>query len=33
MRKCTALAQALSLDPDIILMDEPFNALDIQRGS
>ena len=25
-----ALAQTLVLDPDIILMDEPFSALDIQ---
>jgi NitT/TauT family transport system ATP-binding protein len=25
-----ALAQTLALDPDIILMDEPFSALDIQ---
>ena len=30
MRKRTALAQTLILDPDIILMDEPFLALDIQ---
>lgn len=30
MRKRTALAQMLVLDPDIILMDEPFSALDIQ---
>jgi len=30
MRKRTALAQTLVLDPDIILMDEPFSALDIQ---
>ncbi len=30
MRKRTALAQVLGLDPDIILMDEPFSALDIQ---
>jgi len=30
MRKRTALAQTLILDPDIILMDEPFSALDIQ---
>src|SRR4051812_13628854 len=30
MRKRAALAQTLALDPDIILMDEPFSALDIQ---
>jgi NitT/TauT family transport system ATP-binding protein len=30
MRKRVALAQTLILDPDIILMDEPFSALDIQ---
>ena len=30
MRKRTSLAQTLALDPDIILMDEPFTALDIQ---
>ena len=30
MRKRTALAQVLALDPDIVLMDEPFSALDIQ---
>jgi NitT/TauT family transport system ATP-binding protein len=30
MRKRAALAQVLSLDPDIILMDEPFSALDVQ---
>ncbi|RZL87648.1 MAG: ABC transporter ATP-binding protein [Variovorax sp.] len=30
MRKRTALAQVLVLDPDIILMDEPFSALDVQ---
>lgn len=30
MRKRTAMAQTLILDPDIILMDEPFSALDIQ---
>jgi NitT/TauT family transport system ATP-binding protein len=30
MRKRTSLAQTLALDPDIILMDEPFSALDIQ---
>ncbi|MFT4267209.1 MAG: ABC transporter ATP-binding protein [Xenophilus sp.] len=30
MRKRTALAQTLAFDPDIILMDEPFSALDVQ---
>jgi len=30
MRKRASLAQMLVLDPDIILMDEPFSALDIQ---
>jgi NitT/TauT family transport system ATP-binding protein len=30
MRKRTALAQTLALDPDVILMDEPFSALDVQ---
>src|ERR1035437_10082979 len=30
MRKRAALAQVLVLDPDIILMDEPLSALDIQ---
>ena len=30
MRKRVSLAQTLALDPDLILMDEPFSALDIQ---
>jgi NitT/TauT family transport system ATP-binding protein len=30
MRKRASLAQTLVLDPDIILMDEPFSALDVQ---
>jgi len=30
MRKRVALAQTLILDPSIILMDEPFSALDVQ---
>ena len=29
-RKRVAMAQTLILDPDIILMDEPFSALDVQ---
>jgi NitT/TauT family transport system ATP-binding protein len=30
MKKRVALAQTLIMDPDILLMDEPFSALDIQ---
>jgi NitT/TauT family transport system ATP-binding protein len=30
MRKRAALAQTLAPDPDLILMDEPFSALDVQ---
>jgi NitT/TauT family transport system ATP-binding protein len=30
MRKRTSLAQMLILDPQILLMDEPFSALDVQ---
>ncbi|WP_035776181.1 ABC transporter ATP-binding protein [Arthrobacter sp. H5] len=30
MRKRTAVAQAWIVDPDILLMDEPFSALDVQ---
>ena len=30
MRKRVSLAQTLVLDPDIVLMDEPFSALDVQ---
>ena len=33
MRKRVSLAQTLVLDPDIILMDEPFSALDVQTRS
>ena len=30
MRKRVALAQTLIMDPKIVLMDEPFSALDVQ---
>ncbi|MEO8157008.1 MAG: ABC transporter ATP-binding protein [Betaproteobacteria bacterium] len=33
MRKRVALAQTLILDPGILLMDEPFSALDVQTRS
>ena len=33
MRKRVALAQMLILDPPILLMDEPFSALDVQTRS
>ncbi len=33
MRKRVALAQVLALDPKILLMDEPFSALDMQTRS
>ncbi len=33
MRKRVALAQILILDPQILLMDEPFSALDVQTRS
>jgi NitT/TauT family transport system ATP-binding protein len=33
MRKRTALAQSLITSPEIILMDEPFSALDVQTRS
>jgi NitT/TauT family transport system ATP-binding protein len=33
MKKRVALAQVLVLDPKIILMDEPFSALDVQTRS
>lgn len=33
MRKRVALAQTLILDPKLLLMDEPFSALDVQTRS
>jgi sulfonate transport system ATP-binding protein len=33
MKKRVALAQTLILDPKILLMDEPFSALDVQTRS
>jgi sulfonate transport system ATP-binding protein len=33
MRKRVALAQTLIMDPKILLMDEPFSALDVQTRS
>ncbi|MCC7487699.1 MAG: ABC transporter ATP-binding protein [Burkholderiales bacterium] len=33
MKKRVALAQTLILDPQILLMDEPFSALDVQTRS
>jgi NitT/TauT family transport system ATP-binding protein len=30
MRRRTSVAQTWIVDPDILLMDEPFGALDVQ---
>ncbi|MFZ0514707.1 MAG: ATP-binding cassette domain-containing protein [Candidatus Nitrosopolaris sp.] len=30
MKRCAAIGHALAMNPKILLMDEPFSALDIQ---